>query len=56
MTTKSSLDDKWNDGFALLWIIFELFLVVSVLAESPHCHLVHAGGSEEIRRQALRHD
>lgn len=51
-----NLNNKRNDGFAVLWVIFEFFLVVSVFAERPNCHLVHAGGSKNVGRQALRHD
>jgi len=49
------LDEEWDDGLAL-GIILELFLVVPVLAQSPHGHLVSPCHGEEGSRQTLGHD
>lgn len=49
------LKNEWNDGLALLWVVFEFLLVVAVLAEGPHGHLVHSGGGEEVSWQTRSH-
>lgn len=50
------LQNERNDGLALLWVVLELLLVVSVLGERPDTHLEHAGASEQQSGQTLRHD
>jgi hypothetical protein len=56
LTKLNCLEHEWNDGFALLWVVFEFFLVVAVFSKGPHGHLVHTGCSEEVSWQALSHD
>ena len=41
------LDDEWEDGLSSFGIVLELLLVVAVLAQRPHGHLVRAGQAEE---------
>jgi len=43
ITKYAKLNDKWNDGFPGTRIIFELPLVIAVLAERPNRHLVKPG-------------
>lgn len=50
-----ALQQERYDRFAALGIIFELLLVVPVLALSPHSHLIESSHCEEGRRQSVCH-
>lgn len=41
------LDNKWNDRFAASRVLFEVFAIVSVFAQSPNDHLIGAGNRKE---------
>lgn len=41
------LQQEWNDGFTLFRVVWEFFLVVSMLTQGPHWHLVHTGKGEQ---------
>lgn len=44
---RNCLEHEWNDGFAAAGIVFEVFLVGAVFAQSPNGHLVEAGEGEQ---------
>ena len=46
---------KWNDSFSS-WIVFELLLVVPVLALGPDDHLVGPSQGEQTHRETAGHD
>jgi hypothetical protein len=42
-----ALQHKWNDGFAAAGVVFKVFLVGSMFANSPNDHLVKASKGEQ---------
>ena len=43
------LDEEGQDALAASWVLLKLLLVVAVLAQRPHRHLVHASRREQRR-------
>lgn len=41
------LNEKWEDGFSFLGIIWKFFNVISMLADGPDHHLVQTSHGEQ---------
>lgn len=49
------LQHKWNDSFAILWVVFKFGTVVFVLAQCPDGHLIESGCRKQESWNALGH-
>lgn len=53
---KANLQNEWENCTSLFGIIFELFSVVAVFAQSPNGHLESTSKGEQQGRQTRRHN